>query len=232
MATLLSKIVEIARGHLVEATASYWSDAFLLDLAILGVNDLWGAVNDLYQDHFLTIDATNVSQAANATSLAGVPADVFRIHLIEPRTLSTNVGLFYEPKDYGHPDFVRARGQSAIDPTDGTIYYDVMAAGAPIGAPTIVVAPIVSSAVLLRLVYVPTVGTLTLASNNPIPGASDNALVSWVVAYARAREREDRAPDSEWLTAYKTEKVNLLNRLQPRQAQEPQVAEAFFETYW
>jgi hypothetical protein len=107
-----------------------------------------------------------------------------------------------------------------------------MGAGGPVVAPTVMVAPKVTAAVNLSLTYVPVLGDLTAASANPIPGESDNAIIAWMVAYARAKEREDRAPDPGWLTIYATEKQNLLVSLTPRQDQEPMVASAFFEEYW
>ena len=73
---------------------------------------------------------------------------------------------------------------------------------------------------------------MTSASNNPIPGESDNAVVAWTVAYARAKEREDRSPDPNWLAVYATEKQHLLQSLGLRQLQEPEFADAMFMSYW
>jgi hypothetical protein len=84
MATLLSAIETQARRHMLEATARFWSSAELIDIINLGIKDLWGAIIDLNQEHFLTVDITNVSLAADGTSLTGVPTDTFRVHLIEP----------------------------------------------------------------------------------------------------------------------------------------------------
>lgn len=232
MATTLTTIVTDARNHLLEATASFWSDAELVRLAALGCEDLWKAIIDVYQDYFLTIDETNVSQAADATSLTGVPSDVFRVKAIEPRTLTIESSTKYRPLDFNHPDFLRARMETAVDPAGRVIYYDVISTGAPVGAPTIRVAPKINSALNLRLVYIPTLGTLSGASNNPIPGHSDNAIKAWIVAYARAKEREDRSPDPEWISVYASEKQNILTVVTPRQEDEPEVAEAIFQTEW
>jgi hypothetical protein len=86
--------------------------------------------------------------------------------------------------------------------------------------------------VSLRFVYVPTLATMTAASTVPIPGEADNALIAWTVAYARAKERDDRSPDPGWLTVYATEKQHLLQSLGLRQLQEPEYVKAMFEEYW
>lgn len=238
MATLLSSITTKARRHLNEATARFWSDAELLDLQREGIKDLWKAIVDLHQEHFLTIDEANVSLEADDTTLTGVPADCFRVHLIEPRDLSsTGAGrhVMFEPRDYNHPDFAAGRAQSSVSIGNGLrITYALITAGPPVGAPTVVVAPKLSAALDLRFVYVPTIDTaaLTDASNNPIPGESDNALIAWTVAWARAKEREDRTPDPEWLALYATEKTGLKVVLTPRQTQEPDYVEGMFETMY
>ena len=64
---------------------SFWTDDELLDKLIDAAKDMWAAILDTYGDHYLTVDVTNVSLAASATSLTGVPTDTFRVHLIEPR---------------------------------------------------------------------------------------------------------------------------------------------------
>jgi hypothetical protein len=239
MATPLSTLETIVRDRLREPTASFWSSAQLISIINLGIKDLWRAVNDLKLKHFCTLDVTNVSQAASATTLTGVPADLSRVHLIEVRDLSdssTSRNLVYRPKDYAHADFQSARALSAIDPSGGAvIWYDVIKPGAPVAAPTIQVAPKLSTAVNLSLMYVPVLGTLTAADDNPIPGESDNALVAWTVAFARADDPVDpsgRVPDPAWLAIYATEKTNLIVSLDPRQTQEAQVVEALFEQWW
>jgi len=233
VATTLQTIVDIARRHVVEGTASFWTDAELVALCNRGIRDLWRAVNDNYQDYFFTNDATLVSMAASTTSLSGVPADVAIVRGIEPRVLSSYPDLVFRPKNYNHADFISARASSDINPAEGgIIYYHLVGAGGPVAAPTIYVAPTLTAAVPLRLIYVPTIAEKVIGDANPIPGESDNALVCWVVAYMRAKEREDRAPDPEWLTLYGTEKTNILVSLTPRQTDEEEVAEAFFEPYW
>lgn len=235
MATLISALVTRARTTLLESTASFWTDAELLDHALDGINDLWGAILDLHQEHFFTNDESNVSLAASATSLTGVPADCFRVLNIEMRDLTTAnavQGLTFEPKDFSHADFQAARSLAAQDPNGSVVYYCLVNAGSPVAAPSILVAPKLTSAVNLRLVYNPTHGADEASDNNPIPGYSDKAVVAWIIAYARAKEREDRSPDPEWLTIYSTEKRNLLTRLTPRQTQEPDVAEGLFEIYY
>jgi len=241
MATKFSALTTRVRRRLLEEKRSdtqrlFWSDEELLDHLIDGAKDMWGAILDLGQEHFLTIDTTNVTQAADATALSGVPSDVFRVHMLEPAdTTSTgsHKNVIYIPRDLNSVEFQRARAQSSQDPNSGQIvYFTLINAGHPVAAPLIQVAPKLSSAVTLRLIYIPGLGTITENSNNPIPGESDNALIAYAVAYARAKEREDRSPDPNWLAIYATEKQNLLVRLTPRQSQELPVVTAFFEDMW
>jgi hypothetical protein len=238
MATTLGTIRTNARIRLLETTAKFWTDAELLTYIIDGVKDLWGSVVELDQEHFVTEDATNVSQAASATTLTGVPSDCFRISRIEPRDLTEVTGnrnVMYVPRDLNHRDFISARSRGTLDPSSGgVVCYKPLQAGPPVGTMTVRVAPVLSTAVTLRLFYVPSlnVATLTANDNNPIPGESDNALVAWCCAYARAKEREDRSPDPNQLAVYKTEKDNILTRLKPRQTQEPEVVEGVFEEEW
>ncbi len=79
--------------------------------------------------------------------------------------------------------------------------------------------------------YVYTLPTLLDTDSNPIPGESDNALIAWCVAYAKAKEQEteQRVPDPGWLAIYNTEKQGLLVALTPRQEQEEEIAEGLFE---
>ena len=233
MATTLQSIITSARERLIEGTARFWSDAELLGHASLGIRDLWKALKDTNQDYFLTIDETNVSMAANSLTLTGVPTDLAHIRGIEPRsTNSTNVDVFFRPKNYTHPEFAQARRSAAVEPNGVTILYHAIGAGSPVAAPTIYVAPMITSALPLQLAYIPTIGTLTTASTNPIPGETDHAIICWTVAWARAKEREDRSPDAEWLAAYATEKSNLIVSATPRQEDEAKVVEAIFETEW
>lgn len=234
MATTLAALEVIARDHLTETTAKYWTSAELIRLMNLGVKDLWRSINDLRQEHFTTLDVTNVTLPAASNTLSGVPADVVRVHMLEVRSLltSAHAGLRFEPRPYNDPKFQDARGATAIDPSSGgVIYYALAGAGGPVAAPTVYVAPTVSAAVNLALTYVPSLVTLTSSDNNPVPGESDNALVAWTVAFARAKERDDRTPDPGWLQIYGNEKQNILVSLSPRQDQEPMVATALFENW-
>lgn len=235
MATLMSAIVTKARITLNETSAIFWTDAELLDYAVDGCKDLWKSIIDLNQGHFQTVDDTNVSMAASTATLTGVPTDVFRVELIEPRNLTSSnsvQNMTFWPRKKNHADFSAARALGVVDPNGQDIYFDIRNAGSPVAAPAIDVAPQINAAVLLRLIYVPTLGTLTAASTNPIPGESDHAVYCWTVAHARAREREDRKPDPEWIAFYATDKQHLLTALTPRQTQEPEVVEALFESYW
>jgi hypothetical protein len=224
MATLLSAIETQARRHLVESTASFWSSAELVDIINKGIKDLWRDIVDLKQEHYLTVDNTNVSLAASTSTLTGVPTDVHKVYLIEPRDVSntsTSRNLIFKPLDYNHVVFQGARTANAIDPTNAVIYYAVTGTGTPVAAPTIYVAPQVSS-----------LADKTAADNVPIPGEADNAVIAWTVAFARAKERDDRSPDPSWLAIYATEKQHLLESLGLRQYQEAQIVDAMFEEYW
>ena len=235
MATLLSAIETQARRHILETTASFWTSAELIDIINRGIKDLWRAIVDLKQEHFLTVDNTNVSLAANTATLTGVPAGVHKVYLIEPRdvtTDSTNYGLMFRPLDYNHPTFQAARSRADIDPSNDIIYYAITGQGSPVAAPDIRIAPQVNSAVNLSLAYVPVQADVTSAGNVPIPGEADNALIAWTIAYARAKEREDRSPDPGWLAVYSTEKAHLLQSLGLRQYQEVAYVDAIFEDMW
>lgn len=236
MATTISQIETLARTRLEELTPRFWTSAELTAIIIAGIKDLWRDVVDLKQEHFLTIDESSVTLAASSSTLTGVPSDVHKIYLIEPLDSSddsSNFGLEFEPLDYNDREFRVARSLDAVDPKDTVIYYSVSAAGSPVGAPTIHVAPQVNSAVSLRFCYIPTVSSaLASASNVPIPGDCDNALTAWTVAYARAKERDDRAPDPAWLATYKGEKDRLVKSLGVRNLQEPTVVDPVFKGYW
>lgn len=237
MATLISGIITDARVDLKETTARFWTDAELLAHFKKGVNDLWGAIVDLNQSHYQTTDITNVTVAANSETLAGIPSDCFRVVLIEPRDLSSagpTPDVMFWPRGAHSAAARNARQITAQDPRGGLdIFYEVEGPGAPVATPTVRIAPTCTSVVNLRFIYIAAPGsaTLTGASNNPIPGESDNAMKAWVVAHARAKEREDRSPDPNWLAIYATEKQNLLVRMAPRQQQEPDVVEDLFGAY-
>ena len=233
MASLIASIITTARSQLNETTEKFWFDFELADYADKAVKDLWRAINDNFQHYFLTIDETNVSQPSGATQLTGVPADVSIVRGLEPRELNLRPGLNYEARDYNAIDFMRARALGQQDPSYGVkVLYCITQAGAPIGAPTIEVRPQLSATIPLRLTYVPTLETIDEDSLNPIPGESYNAIMAWVVAYALAREAEDKLPHAGWLAIYATEKTNLLVALTPRQTDDDTVAEALFEDYW
>ena len=235
MATALATIITNARVKLLETSASFWTDAELLVDAIDGVRDLWKAVLALDEGHFYTQDITLVSMAASTKTLTGVPADVYRVVLIEPRDLSSTAtvqNMTFEPRALNHPDFSGARSLGDVSPSGRTIYYSVLGAGSPVAAPTIEVAPTLSEAVNLRFTYVAGLAAMTSSSNNPIPGESDHAVMAWIIAHARAKERADRSPDPEWLAMFAADKAHLIASLTPRQTQEPEIAEAMFESYW
>lgn len=232
---IVNLIADIRATNLKETTPRFWLDVELASIANDGCHDLWRAIVDLYDHHFVTIDITNVTLAASSNQLAGIPTDCYRIISIEPRVLgasSPNPGLVFTPKNWNSDQFRNARAQAAVDPNNRELYYTVMNPGAPIGAPIIRLAPQVSTAVNLTLVYNQTLARTLISSSNPIPGQSDNALKAWITAYARAKEREDKAPDPEWLAIYGTEKVNLLRQLAQRQIQEPEVADGFLGEYY
>lgn len=213
-----------------------WTDAELLEIGVRGVKDLWRALIDLHQGHFETIDETNVSLAASTSTLTGVPADTFRIILIEPRD-TTDSGdsrnISFVPRKYSSAEFVSARSQSNVDPSGGNIiFYDVMGVGTPVSTPTVVIAPKLTSAMTIRFVYVPTLTAITATTDsNPIPGESDHAIIAWIVAFAAAKENS-RLPDANWLAVYSTEKQSLLVGNTPRQEQEPKYVEGMFESSW
>lgn len=232
MATTMQSLVDQARLTLLESTASFWTDAELLALGNKAAKDLWKSIIDLFHDHFVTIDVTNMSLAASTSTITGVPTDLFRIVMIQPRTLgssSSNPALIFKPRTLAHPDFVQANALRAVTPRDTVLYYAVVNAGAPVAAPAIRIAPQVTAAVLLEVQYIPVLADVVIGGNNPIPGESDKAVIEYIIAFARAKEREDRAPDPEHLSIYATEKRNLLTVLTPRSDQEPDMVHGMFE---
>ena len=235
MSTTLAAIEAIARKRLDELSPKFWKSLELQEIVISGIKDLWRDIVDLKQEHYLTNNVTDVSLAANAKQLSGLPDDIHKVYLIEPLDTSansTNNGLIFQPRDYNHKDAQLARSRDAIDPKSDTIYYSITSQGGPVGAPTIYCAPQVTSAVSLNFCYVPTLGPLASEDVVPIPGEADNALVAWTVAFARAKEREDRSPDPAWLAVYATEKAHLLQSLGLRQYHEAEYVDAIFQDYW
>lgn len=225
-------LITRARRKLLESTASFWTDDELLEHANDAISDLWRAICDNHQDYFFEVD--DVTMAASTGTLSSVPTNVAKVLGIEPADMSTYPGLKFFPKAYNSAEFQAARAQSAVDPNTGhTIFYAVTGAGGPVGAPTIYVAPKVTSAVSLKLTHTPTTPKLTNAvgQENPIPGESDAAIVAYMIAHGLAKERDDKTPHPDWLAKYGTEKTNILTFLTPRQNDEPDVAEGVHELW-
>lgn len=235
MATLLSAIETNVRKDLKEASASFWSSAELIQHFNDGIQNLWGAIIDLFEEHYITVDETNVSLAADTATLTGVPTDTFRVHLIEPRdttSAGTAPNTLFIPKEYNGPEFSNARAMAAVEPGSGVkIFYQVTGAGYPVDTPTVRIAPKLSSALNLRFVYVPGIAAKVAGDNNPIPGQSDKALHAYCMAFALAKEQEDKMPHPGWLSIYKTEKEQVLQRLTPRQTQDTIVVDDLFGGY-
>ena len=240
--TPYSSLIQSARLQIAAArgadatytTDQFWTDAELFSYAKSATTDLWKAVIDLHHEHFLTLNSTDVSLQSGANQLTGVPLDTFRVYLIESTTPSTT-GCDFIPRAANSDEFRSARLQGAQAPlTPGRgirVYYCLTGVGAPGNTPVIVTAPALSAVVSLNFWYVPTLGVAqyTLAnSTNPIPGESDQAIINWIVAYMRAKERDDRTPDPAWVTLYAAEKTNLLASLTPRQEQEAEYVESIF----
>lgn len=222
----------IRNGQLKSDT--FWDDDELFTYAKAGTTDLWKAVIDLHHEHFLTLNTTDVSLASGDEQLTGVPNDTFRVYLIES-TDPLTTGVTFTPRAVNNKDFVAARWlgrQTPVTPTRGiVVYYCLTGVGAPNNAPVIRTAPKLASALSLNFWYVPVLGVEKYAldtATNPIPGESDQAIVNWIIAYMRAKEREDRTPDPAWLALYSTEKENLKMSLTPRQEQEAEYVEDVF----
>jgi hypothetical protein len=214
----------------------FWTDEELLDHTIAGCRDLWRAIVDLHEEHFLKIDTTNVWYKGGDELLTGVPPDVLRVLAIMPRDTSNTSAtrsLRFVPRKYTSTDFLNALGRSAMDVTQpADVYYAVVNAGSPVTAPDIHVAPKLTTNVLVRLVYVPTLpGTMDPETMNPIPGESDHALMAWTAAYALGKQNGDGpfVPDTTWLAVYSTEKQAILIISEPRQEQEPSVVQGVFD---
>src|SRR5882672_9408947 len=129
MASQISTIEALTRQRLIEITASFWTSQELVDIISAGVRDLWRDIVDLKQEHYLTINNTDVYYGASASELSGVPTDVHKVYMIEPRDLSangTNHGIVIRPMDYNARDFQLARSLDAIEPANATFYYCIM----------------------------------------------------------------------------------------------------------
>lgn len=226
--TLITRI----RLKLLEVSASFWSDAELLEHINAAASDLWRAICDNFQDYFFEVD--DVTMAADATTLTSVPTNVAKIEGIEPADMERYPSIKFVPKKYTSAEFQAARARSAQDPSQaGVVYYAPTGAGAPVGAPTIYVAPKLSASLALKLIHTPTTPKLTNAvgQENPIPGESDDAIAAYAIAHALAKERDDKSPHPDWLAKYATEKTNILTFLTPRQNDEPDVAEGVHEVF-
>src|SRR5262245_56084625 len=205
----------------------FWTDDELLAHTIAGCKDLWRALVDLHQDHFVRIN-TDVVLPAAADALVGVPPDLFRILFLHPRDAladGTSRLIRFHRASLTSTDFISAMTRSSIDVSSGgVIYYALVNAGSPVMTPEIHNAPRVGTAVACRLVYVPTLpGTLTVESFNPIPGESDHALMAWTAAYALGKQNPDGtfAPDPIWLQVYATEKESIKIVTEPRDSSSP-----------
>jgi hypothetical protein len=233
MATPLSAIVTIARDRLNEPVPRFWSNAELLRYGNRGIRDMHRQIGATHQNYFHEISVA-VTHAVDATQLSDVPSNVTVVHGLEPADLQTNPHLYYKRCDYNHPDFQAARSIPARDPSSGlTVYYAITQAGGPVAAPVILVAPKINAARLLRLTFMPTVGAELVATDpNPIPGESDNALVHWIVAYARGRQLKLQGPDEKELGLYQRELDRIMQAITPRDDSEPEVVEPMFKEYW
>lgn len=229
---LISAIIAQVRENILEDSASYWTDDELVVHANRCIKDLWRAISNQYQDYFLSVNEA-VNMAASATELSSVPADVSIVRGLEPKLLSTYPNVRFVYRKWNDDDFQSARAMDAFNPNEGgTIRWCITGAGAPVGTPTIRVAPALTTAMLVRLSYIPTVPTVTTASENPIPGESDDALIDWITAHALSKDKEGLQPDAVWMKKYSTEKDNILVFLAPRQQAEQQVVEGVFEAFW
>lgn len=229
MATTLATILVSVRDQINEPVPDFWSDAELLRYANRGIRDLWRQINQAYQDYHFALDIA-VTQAAGASELSNVPANCGIIRGLEVLDFDTHP-FHYRPKAYNHPEFIAARQMDALQQgASGVILYAATGLGAPVGAPTIRVAPTTSAEVTLRLTYQPTIGAeLTTADNVPAPGEADQALIEWTTAYALGRQRNAGAPDPARLTNYQLEVTKILVGIAPRDESEPTVAEGMFE---
>ena len=231
-----SKLLELVprvRTRLLESSERFWSDAEIVAEFNAGISDLWRRINDVFEDHFLTVDTTNVTMATSATTLTGVPTDVFTVRGLEPVNVSTYSALRFEFKPYNSAEFQSARSATAFDPGQGgLIYAAVTGAGAPVGAPTIHVAPPLTATIAIRLSYVPTIAAKTLGDYNPIPGESDQALVYYAVAHLLNKDKDEFTIDRGYMGKYEEEVTKILVSVTPRQTQDDEVSEAIFEPYW
>lgn len=211
----------------------FWTDDELVGHVVAGCRDLWRAIVDLHQDHFVAVHTAAVLPAA-ADALVNVPTDLFRILYLQPRDVTESTpSVRFRRASLASRDFTLALTRAAVDPSTGgsVVYYALVNAGSPVMTPEIYVAPRVSTAVPIRLVYVPTLpGTLNANSINPIPGESDHALMAWCAAYALGKQADGSfAPDTTWLQVYSTEKEAIKVVTEPRDASSPQIVRGVFD---
>src|SRR4029077_14599534 len=89
----------------------FWTDDELLAHTIAGARDLWRAIVDLHEEHYLKIDTTNVFYRERSDRLSGVPTDVLRIMAIQPRdTPSRSLQRVWRflPRKYTSTEFLNA----------------------------------------------------------------------------------------------------------------------------
>lgn len=237
MPTPFSTIIASARTLLNEASASFWADTELLGYAIDGARDLWRAIVNLNQGHFVAVEATgNIVYGANTNWISGLPADLYRIESLELLDLTAAnpvQNCTFEFRRVSDAEFQSSRSLSPQDPNGQQLFFHLYNAGAPVGTPLIEVAPQITTPVALRMVYTQTLpaANYTVKSINPVPGDSDHALMCWVIAHALARERDDLTPHPTWIAMYASDKNGLLESLTPRQTQDVETADAIFESW-
>ncbi len=109
-------------------TAPFWTEDELFQLIVAGCKDLWKAIVDLHQGHFVRfVDSTSTpvgtltlpaGVSARMTFMTGVPTDCFRIMNIEPENLTntTASGLvrYFKPSAMNSRDFQAARAPGIL----------------------------------------------------------------------------------------------------------------------
>jgi hypothetical protein len=219
---------------------TYWSDDELREHAISAAKDLWRRFTDLHEDHFVTIDEENVSAVVNDTVLDGVPEDVFRVLLLEPRDVTDNGaarGLRFIPAKFNSDEFRADRRLGSVDPSGGAVVrYAILNAGSPVDAPTIKLSRALSSTTLLTLEYIHTLDDDALREDdavNPIPGESDEAMLDWMCAFALGKQNPDGhlEPDGTWMALYEKQAGLILQASAPRQEQQPRIVRGVFDDF-
>jgi hypothetical protein len=243
MATVIQEIIDGARidlladGNVLAGNVKdeYWTDDELFGHFRDGARHMWRKVLDLYKGHFVTIDKTSMSVAADNDLLVGVPENLFRVDLIRPRVIgfqSGSRGLIFKPVDnITHPRFVQAQAYGSIAARNNIVWYCLINAGSPTTTPDIMIAPMLTEDLDLYVGYEAVLpATLSIDSVNPIPGESDKALRAYTAAYARCKDREDRSPDPEFLSIFATEEASILAALTPRSIQEAETVVGMWES--